>query len=72
MFQKSIILFSVLSGSIYLNAVSLVELNKLNMKDKDEVKYNIYPSIIINSIVFMSSTIIIGLCSSKAFQILLD
>lgn len=41
MFQKSIILFSVLSGSIYLNAVSLVELNKLNMKDKDEVKYNI-------------------------------
>jgi hypothetical protein len=72
MFQKSIILFSVLSGSIYLNAVSLVELNKLNMKDKDEVKYNIYPSIIINSIVFMSSTIIIGLCSSKALQILLD
>jgi hypothetical protein len=72
MFQKSIILFSVLSGSIYLNAVSLVELNKLNMKHKDEVKYNIYPSIIINSIVFLSSTIIIGLCSSKALQILLD
>jgi ascorbate-specific PTS system EIIC-type component UlaA len=69
MFQKSIIISSILVGSVYLNGVSLIELNKIHTKPKNEVNYTMY---IINSIVFTSSSIVIILCGRKALRILLE
>jgi ascorbate-specific PTS system EIIC-type component UlaA len=69
MFKKSIIISSILVGSVYLNGVSLIELNKISAKPKNEVSYTMY---IINSFVFTSSSIVIILCGRKAIQILLE
>ena len=69
MFQKSIIISSILVGSVYLNGLSLIDLNKIHTKPKNEVSYTMY---IINSIVFTSSSIFIILCGRKALRILLE
>ena len=69
MFRKSIILSSIIFGSVYLNGISLMELNKISNKPKNEVNYTMF---IINNIVFTSSSIIIILCGRKALQMLLN
>jgi len=66
-FQPStIIISSILFGSIYLNSVSMVELNKILLKPTNN-NYKLY---ILNGIIFTSSGIVICLFSIKALKLL--
>ena len=64
---STIIISSILFGSIYLNSVSMVELNKILLKPTND-NYKLY---ILNVFVFSSSGIVICLFSIKALKLLL-
>lgn len=62
-FAQTIILASTLVGSFYLNSLSVIEINKMFIKNEN---INYY-FIIFNGLIFFSSGIIITLCCIETY-----
>ena len=69
--QQTINLLIISCGAVYLNSVSLIALNNLSIKSKDEIKNIKYPYIILNGGVFIGTSIIIVSCYVKTMHLLL-
>ena len=70
--SQNIILSAGLFGSIYINAISITEINKLLLIPTIQFEYNakIIPCAILNGIIFSSSSLMIAFFSINAVKIL--
>ena len=62
-FSQALILSSALFGSIYLNSVSMMEINKMFLNPN----YIYYPFIMMNGFIYMGSSIILFSLGRKVF-----